>query len=333
MSIRIGIVGYGNLGRGVELALENQPDMSLAAIFTRRDPREVTPVGEVTVRPYAELLDTVPLTVKSAGADSGVDVLILCGGSRTDLPEQTPELAGRYTVVDSYDNHAQVPKHFEAVEAAAASTAAIISTGWDPGLFSINRVYAEAILPRGHTSTFWGKGLSQGHSDAVRRVPGVAGGVQYTIPSESAMEEARAGRGGDVPAALKHKRHCYVVAEAGADLDQVRNTILTMPDYFADYDTTVEFITAEELHADHQAMPHGGFVIRSGQTSADSRQVIEYSLTLGSNPEFTASVLVSYARAAHRLATRGHYGAFTPFDVAPGLLHPGDPAHLRATML
>lgn len=328
MPIRIGIVGYGNLGRGVELAIAEQPDLALAGIYTRRPPEALTPATSAPVRPYEDLL-AAPL----AAAEEELDVLILCGGSRTDLPEQTPELAARFTVVDSFDTHARIPEHYEAVGAKISATTAIISTGWDPGLFSINRVYAEAVLPTGQTSTFWGKGLSQGHSDAVRRVPGVAAGVQYTIPAPEAMEAARAGRAGEAPASSKHQRHCYVVPEDGADPEAIREAIVTMPDYFADYDTTVEFITAEELETNHQAMPHGGFVIRSGLTSADSRQVIEYSLALGSNPEFTASVLVAYARAAHRLHTRGAHGVFTPFDIAPGLLHPADPAHLRATML
>lgn len=324
MTIHIGIVGYGNLGRGVERAIEVNEDMHLAGIFTRRAPGEVQPASRAPVRPYDDLLADEALDL---------DVLILCGGSRSDLPEQTPELAASYNVVDSFDTHARIPQHYEAVGAQVSATTAIISAGWDPGLFSINRVYAEAVLPSGETSTFWGKGLSQGHSDAVRRVPGVAGGVQYTIPSPAAMAEARAGRAGHTPASARHQRHCYVVPEEGADLPQVRDAILTMPDYFAGYDTTVEFITADELARDHQAMPHGGFVIRSGLTSPQSRQVIEYSLTLGSNPEFTASVLVAYARAAHRLHGQSRHGVFTPFDIAPGLLHPAEPAHLRATML
>ncbi len=328
MPIRIGIVGYGNLGRGVELAIAGQPDLALAGIYTRRAPEALTPATPAPVRPYEDLLAD-----DLAAAERDLDVLILCGGSRTDLPEQTPELAARFTVVDSFDTHARIPEHYEAVGAKISATTAIISTGWDPGLFSINRVYAEAVLPTGQTSTFWGKGLSQGHSDAVRRVPGVAAGVQYTIPAPEAMEAARAGRAGEAPASSKHERHCYVVPEDGADPETIREAIVTMPDYFADYDTTVEFITAEELETNHQGMPHGGFVIRSGLTSAESRQVIEYSLALGSNPEFTASVLVAYARAAHRLHTRGAHGVFTPFDIAPGLLHPADPAHLRATML
>lgn len=324
--IRIGIVGYGNLGRGVELAIGNQPDMSLGGIFTRRDPAALESATNAPAHRYEELLDP-------DGPGNELDVLILCGGSRSDLPEQTPELAARYNVVDSFDTHARIPEHFDAVSARVGSTTAIISTGWDPGLFSINRVYAEAVLPRGETSTFWGKGLSQGHSDAVRRVPGVAAGVQYTVPSSEAMDAARAGDGGGAPASTKHTRHCFVVLEDGADPEQVRTAIVTMPDYFAEYRTTVEFITADELTRDHRAMPHGGFVIRSGVTSPGARQVVEFSLKLESNPEFTASILVAYARAAHRLQRSGQHGVFTPFDVAPGLLHPAPPEHLRATML
>ncbi len=324
MPLRIGIVGYGNLGRGVELAIQQQGDMELVGVFTRRAPDEVNTSSGAPVYEYGLLLAEEPFDV---------DVLILCGGSRTDLPEQTPELARRYSVVDSFDTHAKIPEHHERVGAAVSQTTAIISCGWDPGLFSINRVYAEAVLPEGETSTFWGKGLSQGHSDAVRRVPGVAGGVQYTIPSPEAMDSARAGEAGDAPASSKHKRQCFVVPESGADPEQIREAIVTMPDYFADYETTVEFISAEELARDHRAMPHGGFVIRSGLTSPRTRQVLEYSLKLGSNPEFTASVLAAYARAASRLAAAGRHGVFTPFDIAPGLLHPASAEHLRATML
>lgn len=324
MPVRIGIVGYGNLGRGVERAIEGNPDMELAGVFTRRDPQSVTTLTDVSVRPYRALLEADPVPL---------DVLILCGGSKSDLPEQTPELAARYSVVDSFDTHARIPDHYEAVGAAATRTAAIIACGWDPGLFSVNRVYAEAVLPQGETSTFWGKGLSQGHSEAVRGVPGVAGGVQYTIPSEAAMADARAGLGGQTPASAKHVRQCYVVAQPGADIDEIREAIVTMPDYFAEYETTVEFITAEELRRDHDQMPHGGFVIRSGGNPGRPRQVIEYSLTLGSNPEFTASVLVAYGRAAARLAQANDFGVFTPFDIAPGLLHPASAGELRASML
>lgn len=321
--IRIGIVGYGNLGRGVELAIERSADMELHSVYTRRDPQSLAGVTTGDVRAYSDLL--------RGGFDG--DVLVLCGGSRSDLPEQTPELAARYTVVDSYDTHARIPQHFQAVGAAAKSTTAIISCGWDPGLFSVNRVYAEAVLPDGQTSTFWGKGLSQGHSDAVRRVPGVAGGVQYTIPAPEAIAAAREGRGGATPASAKHHRHCFVVAEAGADEAAIREAIVTMPDYFADYETIVEFISQQQLARDHQEMPHGGLVIRSGETTPGSRQVIEFSLTLGSNPEFTASALLAYARAAHRLNQSGIHGVFTPFDVAPGLLHPASAEDLRRMML
>src|SRR5690625_3654454 len=324
MVIRIGIVGYGNLGRGVELSVGQQPDMELVGIYTRRPPATLEPATGAPVHRDDALLGPEP---------ADVDVLVLCGGSRSDLTAQTPELAARYSVVDSYDTHAKIPEHYAAVEAACGSTTAIISCGWDPGLFSLNRVYAEAVLPQGTTSTFWGKGLSQGHSDAVRRVPGVAGGVQYTIPSEAAMEEDRAGRCGQTLAAAKHERHCYVVPEEGADPERLRHDIVTMPDSFADYDTTVTFITAEELARDHHQMPHGGFVIRSGGTGGGAHQVVEFSLALESNPEFTASVLLAYARAAHRMAEGGAHGVFTPFDIAPGLLHPASAADLRATML
>lgn len=326
MTIRIGIAGYGNLGRGVELAVASSSDMSLVGVFTRRDPATVTPLlSETTVFGWDEL----------AGGRDDIDVLILCGGSKSDLPEQGPQFARLFNTVDSFDTHAKVPEYFAAVDEAAQAgeRVALIATGWDPGLFSVNRVMAEAVVPTGETYTFWGRGLSQGHSDAVRRVPGVAGAVQYTIPSPEAMEQARAGGGASASAADKHTRHCYVVVEEGADRERVREAIITMPDYFADYDTTVEFITAEELATEHRAMPHGGFVIRSGTTSQEARQVVEFSLQLGSNPEFTASVLVAYARAAHRLNAAGQHGVFTPFDIAPGLLHPADPAHLRATML
>jgi len=323
MPINIGIVGYGNLGAGVEKALQHQHDMALSAIFTRRAPSSVETISSAKVRPYSDLLES----------QVEADVLILCGGSRSDLPHQSPELAQYYNIIDSYDTHAKIPEHYEAVGNAAQSTTAIISCGWDPGLFSINRVYAEAVLPDGFTSTFWGEGLSQGHSDAVRRVPGVADGVQYTVPSPEAIQAAREGQGSDLPTAQKHKRQCFVVLQPGADRDEVRHAIVTMPDYFADYETTVEFITAEDLARNHRDMPHGGFVIRSGETSAEVSSTIEYSLALGSNPEFTASVLVAYARAAYRLAQRGSSGVYTPFDIGPGLLHPQEAAHLRATML
>lgn len=325
-SIRVGIVGYGNLGRGVETALGLSPDLELVGVYTRRDPLSVT-----TVEPDTPVF---PISDLDERRDD-LDVLILCGGSRSDLPEQTPELASRYTVVDSYDNHAHIPEHFAAVDAAAraAGTTAVISTGWDPGVFSLNRLMGEAILPQGNTYTFWGRGLSQGHSDALRRIPGVAGGVQYTIPSQDAIDRVRSGDAPELSTRERHTRECYVVLEDGADAETVREAIVTMPDYFEPYDTTVHFISAEELERDHQGMPHGGFVIHSGNSSADQRHVIEYSLTLDSNPEFTASVLVAYARAAARLAAAGDHGAKTVFDVAPGLLSPRSPEDLRADLL
>lgn len=324
--IRIGIVGYGNLGRGVETAISLNSDLELVGVFTRRAPESVATAHQSTrVFPYADLaLDR-----------TDIDVLVLCGGSRSDLPEQTPELAARYSVVDSYDNHAHIPEHFAAVDAVAAQagTTALISSGWDPGMFSLNRVFGEAILPQGESYTFWGRGLSQGHSDALRRVPGVAGGVQYTLPAEDAIERVRAGENPTLSTREKHTRECFVVLADGADAETVRTEIVTMPDYFEPYDTTVHFISAEELARDHQGMPHGGFVIRSGATSADTTQVIEYSLKLDSNPEFTAAVLVAYARATARMNRAGDHGAKTVYDVAPGLLSARSAAELRADLL
>lgn len=324
--IRVGIVGYGNLGRGVEAALAKNPDMATAAIYTRRDPAQLTPLGTgVAVHRMDQL---------SAHKDR-LDVLILCGGSKDDLPRQTPELAQHFSLVDSFDTHARIPAHFEAVDAAARAgkTTALISAGWDPGMFSLNRLMGEALLPDGQTYTFWGKGLSQGHSDAIRRVPGVAGGVQYTIPVPEAVDRVRSGTRPQLSTREKHRRECFVVLEAGASADAVRSAIVGMPNYFDEYDTTVNFISAEELSRDHAAMPHGGFVIRSGDTSASSQQVIEYRLQLGSNPEFTASVLVAYARAVHRLQQAGQHGCKTVFDVPPGLLSPKSAAQLRAELL
>ena len=325
-SLRIGIVGYGNLGRGVERSLALNPDMTLVGVFTRRDPASVTTIDSgVRVHRMDEL----------GGMQDDIDVLILCGGSKSDLPEQTPALAAQFSVVDSFDNHARIPEHFAAVDAAAreAGTTAVISTGWDPGLFSLQRVYGAAILPQGETYTFWGRGLSQGHSDAIRRVDGVAGGVQYTIPSEDAVARVRSGEQPELTTREKHTRECFVVLEDGADPDAVREAIVTMPDYFEPYDTTVNFISAEELARDHAGVPHGGFVIRSGESSDGVRQTVEFQLALDSNPEFTASVLVAYARAAARLAASGDHGAKTPFDIAPGLLSPKSPAQLRAELL
>lgn len=311
--IRIGIVGYGNLGRGVEKAIALSPDMQLVGIFSRRDAASVKPEGS-EVRVYA-LADIEKFREQ-------IDVLILCGGSKDDLPQQGPELAAMFNTVDSFDTHNRIPEYFAAVDTAAraANRVAVISVGWDPGLFSLNRLFGEAILPDGDTYTFWGKGLSQGHSDAVRRVAGVKAGVQYTIPAEQAMERVRSGERPELSTREKHRRECYVVLEEGADAVTVEEAIVTMPDYFADYDTLVHFVSDEELRRDHSRMPHGGFVIRSGNTGESNNQVMEFSLKLGSNPEFTASVLVAYARAAFRLSARGEQGAFSVLDVAPGLL-------------
>jgi diaminopimelate dehydrogenase len=324
--IRIGIAGYGNLGRGVEMALARCPDMQLVGIFSRRDPASVRP-NDAGVPVYA-------LEAIEQFRDR-IDVLILCGGSKNDLPEQGPALAALFNTVDSFDTHNKIPEYFAAVDAAAraAKRIAVISVGWDPGLFSLNRLFGEAILPEGETYTFWGKGLSQGHSDAVRRVPGVKAGVQYTIPSEAAMERVRSGSQPQLSTREKHTRECWVVLEEGADPKAVEQAIVTMPDYFADYDTTVNFISEETLRREHAAMPHGGFVIRSGQTGDGSQQTMEYALKLGSNPEFTASVLVAYARAAFRLHRAGEQGARTVLDIGPGLLSPKSPEQLRKELL
>jgi diaminopimelate dehydrogenase len=324
--IRIGIAGYGNLGRGVEAAVAKNPDMVLAGIFTRRAPQDLQPLfARTPVHAYDRL----------AEFKDAIDVLILCGGSKDDLPRQGPELAALFNTVDSFDTHARIPAYFEAVDASARANGktALISIGWDPGMFSINRLYGEALLPDGATYTFWGKGLSQGHSDAIRRVPGVKAGVQYTIPSPEAVAQVRSGARPALSTRQKHTRECHVVLEDGASADAVRQAIVTMPDYFADYDTTVHFIDEATLQCEHNRMPHGGFVIRSGNTSDAQRQVIEYALQLDSNPEFTASVLVAYARAAHRLHAQGQCGAKTAFDVAPGLLSIKSPAQLREELL
>lgn len=324
--IRIGIVGYGNLGRGVEAAIARNRDMTIAGIYTRRDPAHLKTLGaDVRVHEMESL----------ASHKNQIDVLILCGGSKDDLPRQSPELAAHFNLVDSFDTHARIPEHFAAVDAAAkaGSTTALISAGWDPGMFSLNRVMGEALLPDGATYTFWGKGLSQGHSDAVRRVPGVAGGVQYTIPMPEAVDKVRSGIRPELTTREKHRRECFVVPEIEADREAIRQAIVSMPHYFDEYDTTVHFISAEELARDHSAMPHGGFVIRSGNTSDGNKQVIEYSLRLDSNPEFTSSVLVAYARAVHRMHKAGQIGCKTVFDVAPGLLSPKSAAELRAELL
>ncbi|EMY34355.1 Meso-diaminopimelate d-dehydrogenase [Arthrobacter crystallopoietes BAB-32] len=325
-TIRIGIAGYGNLGRGVEAAVEKNADMNLVGIFTRRSPADLAPL-----RPQTPVYNMDEL----AAHEDGIDVLILCGGSKEDLPQQGPLLAAQFNTVDSFDTHARIPEYFESVDEPARENrkTALISAGWDPGMFSINRVYGEALLPDGDTYTFWGRGLSQGHSDAVRRVPGVAGGVQYTLPSQPAIDKVRSGSRPQLETRQKHTRECFVVLEQDAEPAAVREAIVTMPHYFDQYDTEVHFISAEELARDHRAMPHGGFAIRSGNTSSEHAQVIEYSLTLESNPEFTASVLVAYARAVHRMNKQDQFGAKTVFDVPPGLLSPKSAADLRAELL
>ncbi len=328
MSIRVGIFGYGNLGRGVECALFQNGDMELKAVFTRRPPQSVKILTEgVSVYSADEVLDH---------ADE-IDVMIICGGSATDLPVQTPYLAKYFNVVDSFDTHAKIPEHFENVNASASANGktAIISVGWDPGTFSLNRLYASAILPEGKDYTFWGKGVSQGHSDAIRRIDGVLNAKQYTIPVEEALREVRLGNMPELTARQKHLRECFVVAKEGADLDKIENEIKTMPNYFADYDTTVHFISEEELLRDHSGIPHGGFVIRTGKTGKDKENthVIEYSLKLDSNPEFTASVIVAYARAAYKLNKEGAAGCKTVFDVPPAYLSSLSPAELRKRML
>lgn len=328
MSIKIGIAGYGNLGRGVECAVKQNPDMTLAAVFTRRNPEDVQILTEGV--PVCRIADAAEWKDK-------IDVMILCGGSATDLPEQTPALARMFNVIDSFDTHARIPEHFANVDAAAkeGGKTGIISVGWDPGMFSLNRLYANAILPDGKDYTFWGKGVSQGHSDAVRRVAGVKDARQYTIPVESALEAVRAGENPELSTREKHTRECFVVLEEGADAAKVEEEIRTMPNYFADYDTTVHFISEEELQKNHSGIPHGGFVLRSGKTGWDGENshLIEYSLKLDSNPEFTASVLVAYARAACRLSQEGVSGCKTVFDIAPAYLSEKSGEELRKMML
>ena len=326
---RVAIAGYGNLGRGAQAAITQSPDMQLVCVFSRRDPAYVTLIDD-SVPMYA--MDDV------AQYKDDIDVLILCGGSKSDLPEQGPKLAALFNIVDSFDTHARIPEYFAALDTPAkkANKVAMLAVGWDPGLFSINRLYGEAILPVGKTYTFWGKGLSQGHSDAVRRVDGVKSGVQYTLPSESAMARVRNGEQPTLSTREKHTRECYIVLADGADADNVRKTIVTMPDYFTDYDTKVHFIDEPTFERDHQKMPHGGFVIRSGVSGMDNEQnnqVLEFSLKLGSNPEFTSSVLVAYARAAYKMNLAGETGAKTVLDVAPNLLSPKTPAQLRRELL
>ncbi len=326
--IRIGIFGYGNLGRGIESAIRQNPDMELVAVFTRRDPAALK-------------INTEGVEVASANnvADykDKIDVMILCGGSATDLPVQTPELAKMFTVVDSFDTHAKIPEHFANVDAAAkeGGNIAMISVGWDPGMFSLNRLYAGAVLPEGKDYTFWGKGVSQGHSDAIRRIEGVLDAKQYTIPVEAALEAVRSASAPELTTREKHTRECFVVAEEGADLARIEKEIKKMPNYFADYDTTVHFISAEELKRDHSGIPHGGFVIRTGKTgfNKEHNHVIEYSLKLDSNPEFTSSVIVAFARAAYRLSTQGDCGCKTVFDIPPALLSIKSAEELRKELL
>ena len=328
MSIRIGIFGYGNLGRGVECAIRQNADMELKAVFTRRDPASVSILTEGVPVYHAD---------RAAEMKDEIDVMILCGGSAKDLPVQTPAMAKLFNVVDSFDTHANIPVHFANVDAEAAASChtAIISVGWDPGLFSLNRLYGGAILPDGKDYTFWGKGVSQGHSDAIRRVDGVADGKQYTVPVKEALDMVRRGENPELTTREKHTRECFVVAKEGADKARIENEIKTMPNYFADYDTTVNFITEEELQRDHSGIPHGGFVIRSGRTGRDleNSHIIEYSLKLDSNPEFTSSVLVAYARAAYRMNRQGDFGCKTVLDVPPAYLSPKSDEELRATLL
>ena len=325
--IRIGILGYGNLGRGVEYAVEANADMELVAIFTRRDPASVKPRTNVPV-------------ISADDAEmwkDKVDVLILCGGSATDLPEQTPAFAKLFNVVDSFDTHAKIPAHFAAVDAAAkaAGHIGVISVGWDPGMFSLTRAYANAVLTNGADYTFWGRGVSQGHSDAIRRIPGVKNAKQYTVPVPAALDAVRSGSNPTLTTREKHTRECYVVLEEGADAAAVEKAIVTMPNYFSDYDTTVHFISEEELLRDHAGLPHAGFVLRSGATGAkgENKHIIEFSLKLDSNPEFTAWVLAAYARAAHRLASEGVTGCKTVLDIAPAYLSAKSGDELRASLL
>lgn len=326
--MKIGILGYGNLGRGIEAAVRQNDDMELAAVFTRRDPSKLQ-------------LMTGGVPVYSAddieAHKSEIDVLILCGGSATDLPKQTPKYAEHFNVVDSFDTHANIPEHFKNVDAAAAKSGhtALISCGWDPGMFSLNRLYANAVLPCGKDYTFWGKGVSQGHSDAIRRIDGVKDAKQYTIPVDSALSAVRSGSNPELSTREKHTRECFVVAEDGADLARIENEIKTMPNYFADYDTTVHFITEEELKKNHSGIPHGGFVFRTGKTglNGENKHIIEYSLKLDSNPEFTASVILAYARAVNRLNKEGSAGAKTVFDIAPAYLSPLSGEELRKNLL
>ena len=325
--IRIGIVGYGNIGRGVEQSIKRNDDMELKAVFTRRDP--------ASVKIQTEGAEVKHFDDMEAMKDE-IDVMILCGGSATDLPVIGPKVAAYFNTIDSFDTHAKIPEYFANVDKAAkeGKNVSIISVGWDPGMFSLNRLYAESILVQGSTYTFWGKGVSQGHSDAIRRIEGVKNGIQYTVPIEAAVDQVRSGSEPELTTRQKHLRECYVVAEEGADKAAIEEAIKTMPNYFDEYDTTVTFITEEELKENHSKMPHGGFVIRTGETGCEgNKHVIEYSLKLDSNPEFTGSVLVAYARAAHRLSKKGESGARSVFDIAPAMLSQMTPEELRAHML
>lgn len=327
MSIKVGIAGYGNLGKGVESALLHTDDMELVGIFTRRAPETVKTATGAPVYSWDE----------AKNMQNDIDVMILCGGSANDLPTQTAEMAQYFNVIDSFDTHANIPEHFDMVDAVSKKSGkiSIISVGWDPGLFSLNRLFGQAILPDGCDYTFWGKGVSQGHSDAIRRIPGVKDGKQYTIPSDEALERVRNGENPELTTREKHTRECFVVAEEGADKEEIRKAIVTMPNYFADYDTTVHFISQEELDRDHSGIPHGGVVFRTGVTGINSehKHVIEYKLTLDSNPGFTSSVLVAYARAAFRMHSENQCGCKTVFDVAPAYLHPASPEEQRKTLL
>ena len=325
--IRIGIVGYGNIGRGVEQAIKRNEDMELAAVFTRRNPASVKVATEGAKVVHMDDM----LSMKG-----DVDVMVLCGGSATDLPIMGPEIAANFNTIDSFDTHAKIPEYFANVDKAAkeGNNTSIISVGWDPGMFSLNRLYAESILVQGSTYTFWGKGVSQGHSDAIRRIPGVKNAIQYTVPVDEAVDQVRSGSEPKLTTRDKHTRECYVVAQEGANKAEIENAIKTMPNYFDEYNTTVHFISEEELKRDHSKMPHGGFVIRTGETGEEgNKHVIEYSLKLDSNPEFTASVLIAYARAAYRLNQKGENGARSVFDIAPALLSMKTPEQLRKEIL
>ena len=325
--IRIGIVGYGNIGRGVEQAIKRNEDMELAVVFTRRDPASVKVATEGAKVVHMDDM----LSMKG-----DVDVMVLCGGSATDLPVMGPEIAANFNTIDSFDTHAKIPEYFANVDKAAkeGNNISIISVGWDPGMFSLNRLYAESILVQGSTYTFWGKGVSQGHSDAIRRIPGVKNAIQYTVPVDEAVDQVRSGSEPKLTTRDKHTRECYVLAQEGANKAEIENAIKTMPNYFDEYNTTVHFISEEELKRDHSKMPHGGFVIRTGETGEEgNKHVIEYSLKLDSNPEFTASVLIAYARAAYRLNQKGENGARSVFDIAPALLSMKTPEQLRKEIL